>query len=87
MQIRGAFGLGGASRGDRDKCVACLAEEMCPVELRAEHLREALLVPRRSQGIEPPGLPARIVAAARSSFENWFCECSCSGWAAPAPIG
>lgn len=47
---------------------------MCPVELREQQLREALLVRRRSERIEPPGRIDRILGSARSAFEHRFCE-------------
>jgi TnpA family transposase len=73
-QIRGAFGFRQFTRGDHDKLAAWLAEEVCPVEFREEHLREALLVRCRTERIEPPGLPDRIISTARSLFENSFCD-------------
>jgi len=73
-QIRSAFGFREFIRGDEDKLAAWLAEEVCPVELRDEQLREALLVRCRSERIEPPGRPDRIIGAARALFEKTFCE-------------
>jgi hypothetical protein len=73
-QIRSAFGFREFSRGDEDKLAAWLAEEVCPVELRDEQLREALVVRCRSERIEPPGRPDRIIGAARALFEKTFCE-------------
>jgi hypothetical protein len=69
-QVRAAFGFREFTRGDEDK----LAAEVCPVELREEQLREAMLVRCRSEGIEPPGRVDRIIGSARSSFEKQFCE-------------
>jgi hypothetical protein len=43
-QVRAAFGFREFTRGDEDKPAGWLAEEVCPVELRDEQLREALLV-------------------------------------------
>ncbi len=72
-QIRSAFGFREFSRGDEDKLAAWLADEVCPVELRDEQLREAL-VRCRSEGIEPPGRSDRLIGSARALFEKTFCE-------------
>jgi TnpA family transposase len=74
VQIRTAFGFREFSRGDEPKLAAWLAEEVCPVELRDEHLREGLLVRCRSERIEPPGRVERIIGSARAAFEQRFCE-------------
>jgi hypothetical protein len=73
-QIRDAFGFREFNRGDEDKLAGWLAEEVCPVELRDEQLREALLVRCRAERIEPPGRADRIVGSARASFEKRFSE-------------
>ena len=73
-QIREAFGFREFTRGDEDKLAAWLAEEVCPVELREEQLREAVLVRCRAEGIEPPGRLDRIAGAAKALFEKSFCE-------------
>jgi len=47
----------------------------CPVELRDEQVRAALLTRCRAERIEPPG-PSRIervLSAARSAFDRAFC--------------
>jgi Domain of unknown function (DUF4158) len=62
VQIRGVFGFRDFSRGDEDKLADWLAAEVCPVELRDEQLREALLVRCRAERIEPPRRVDRIVA-------------------------
>lgn len=49
-QIRHAFGFREFSRSDEDKLADRLAVEVCPVELREEQLREALMVRRRADG-------------------------------------
>jgi hypothetical protein len=54
-QVRAAFGFREFTRGDEDKLAGWLAEEVCPVELRDEQLREVLLVRCRTERIEPPG--------------------------------
>jgi hypothetical protein len=40
-QIRAGFGFREFTRGDEDKLAGWLGEEVCPVELRDEQLREA----------------------------------------------
>ena len=72
-QIREAFGFREATRADEDRLTAWLAEEVCPVELREEQLREAVLVRCRADRIEWPGRLDRIVGSARSAFEQQFC--------------
>lgn len=73
-QIRSAFGFREFSRGDEDKFAAWLAEEVCPVELGDQRLREAVLVRCRAEGLEPPGRLDRIVGSARATFEQQFCR-------------
>lgn len=77
-QVRAAFGFREFTRGDEDKLAGWLAEEVCPVELRDEQLREALLVRCRTERIEPPGRLDRIIGSARTAFEKRFCELTCS---------
>lgn len=73
-QIRGVFGFREFTRGDEDKIAAWLAEEVCPVELHEEQLRQAVLVRCRSERLEPPGRIERILGSARAGFEQRFCE-------------
>lgn len=73
-QIRQFFGFREASRSDEDRLSGWLAEEVCPVELDDERVREALLARCRAEKIEPPGRADRIVGAARAEFERRFCE-------------
>lgn len=73
-RVRAAFGFREFTRGDEDKLAGWLATEVCPVELRDEQLREALLVRCRSERVEPPGRVDRIIGSARASFEKQFCE-------------
>jgi Tn3 transposase DDE domain/Domain of unknown function (DUF4158) len=75
-QIRDAFGFREFGVGGEDKLAGWLATEVCPVELRDEQLREALLVRCRSERIEPPtaGRIDRLIRSARSRFEKHFCE-------------
>ncbi|MGW9307001.1 Tn3 family transposase [Saccharomonospora azurea] len=77
-QVRAAFGFREFTRGDEDKLAGWLAEEVCPVELREEQLRAALLVRCRTERIEPPGRIDRIVGSARAAFEKRFCDLTCS---------
>ncbi|GIN04698.1 hypothetical protein Pve01_63560 [Planomonospora venezuelensis] len=78
VQIRRAFGFREFSKGDEDKVADWLATEVCPVELREEHLREALLVRCRAERLEPPGRPERIIGSARTRFERQFCDLTVS---------
>lgn len=52
------------------------AAEVCPVELRDEQLREALLVRYRAERIEltTPGRIDRLISSARATFEDQFCK-------------
>ena len=76
VQIRQAFGFREWAVPDEAEMAGWLAGEVCPVELRDEELRDALLVRCRSLGIEPPALTRleRVVGAARAQFEAEFCE-------------
>jgi TnpA family transposase len=73
-QVRDAFGFREATRGDEEGLAGWLAEEVCPVELNDERVREALLARCRAERIEPPGRTDRIVGAARATFEQQFCS-------------
>ncbi|WP_228566901.1 Tn3 family transposase [Nocardia sp. SYP-A9097] len=73
-QVRNAFGFRESSRSDEDKLASWLAAEVCPVELREEQLRHALLVRCRADRVEPPGRIDRIIGSARTTFEKRFCE-------------
>ncbi|MET8873597.1 DUF4158 domain-containing protein [Nocardia sp. NPDC004604] len=75
-RVRAAFGFREFSVGDEDKLTGWLAAEVCPVELRDEQLRQALLVRCRAERIEPPtsGRIDRLIGSARSTFEKRFCE-------------
>jgi hypothetical protein len=72
-QIREALGFRPATRADEERLTGWLADEVCPVELVEDRLREALLVQCRSDRIEPPGRIERIVAAARARADRVFC--------------
>lgn len=73
-QIRGHFGFREATRADEDRFSGWLAEEVCPVELDDERVREALVARCRAEKIEPPGRTDRIIGSVRSAFEHRFCE-------------
>ena len=73
-QVRDAFGFREFARADEDKLADWLASEVCPVELRDEQLREALLVRCRAERLEPPGRVERIIGSARAAFEQRFCD-------------
>ncbi|WP_329046721.1 DUF4158 domain-containing protein [Streptomyces sp. NBC_01422] len=65
-QIREALGFRPSARADEERLTAWLTDEVCPVDLVEDQLREALLVQCRSDRIEPPVRVERIVAAARA---------------------
>jgi hypothetical protein len=73
VEIRGVFGFREATRADEETLTAWLAEEVCPVELGADELVDAVLVRCRALQIEPPGRIERIVGSARARFEQRFC--------------
>jgi TnpA family transposase len=75
-QIRGALGLRECSEADEDRLASWLAEEVCPVELARERLREALLACCRKERIEPPaaGQLGRVVGSGIRRFEEGLCE-------------
>ncbi|ONM47892.1 MULTISPECIES: Tn3 family transposase [Nocardia] len=74
-QVRAAFGFREFAVSDEDQLIGWLAEEMCPVELREDRLREAVLVRCRAEKLEPPtpGRIDRLVGSARSTFDQRFC--------------
>ncbi len=72
-QIRDALGFREATRADEETLTAWLAEEVAPVEISEERLREALLARCRAERTEPPGRLERIVGAARSRAADRFC--------------
>ncbi|MGI8810144.1 MAG: DUF4158 domain-containing protein, partial [Acidimicrobiales bacterium] len=73
-QIRKALGFREATVGDEDKLAAWLAEQVCPVELSEDRLREALLARCRAEHIEPPASSRvdRVVGTARAAFDQRF---------------
>ena len=64
------LGFREATREDETRAHGWLADEVCPVELVDEQLREALLARCRVERIEPPGRVERIIGAARAAFER-----------------
>ncbi|SCG16450.1 Transposase and inactivated derivatives, TnpA family [Micromonospora echinofusca] len=74
VQIRDAFGFRMFSRGDEDKMIAWLAEQVCPSELNEDRQREAVLARCRAEKVEPPGRMDRIVGAANRIADARFCE-------------
>ncbi|MDQ3429488.1 MAG: DUF4158 domain-containing protein [Actinomycetota bacterium] len=74
-QVRGSFGFREAAVSDEGALSAWLAEEVCPVELREERLREALLARCRAKKIEPPSASraGRVVGSAKAAAEQRFC--------------
>lgn len=71
-QVRKALGFREATVADEDNLVAWLAQEVCPVELSEDRLREALAVRCRAERIEPPsaGRFDRILGAAGAAFDQ-----------------
>lgn len=71
-QIRRALRFRRFSEEDEAKLAGWLAEEIAPVELSDERLREALLARCRSERIEPPTRVDRILGTARAAVSNRF---------------
>jgi hypothetical protein len=71
-QIRKALGFREVTVGDEDQLAGWLAEEVCPVEVGEDRLREAVVVRCRAERIEPPapGRIERILGAAGAAFEQ-----------------
>jgi hypothetical protein len=71
-QIRRALGFRRFSEDDEAKLAGWLAEEVAPVELSDDRLREALLARCRAERIEPPTRVDRILGAARAAVSDRF---------------
>jgi hypothetical protein len=66
------------SRGDEDKMVDWLAEQVCPSELNTDRQREAVLARCRADKLEPPGRTDRIIGAANRIADARFCAVTMS---------
>ena len=71
-QIRRYLGFRRFSEADEVKLAGWLADEVAPVELSDERLREALLARCREEGLEPPARVARIIGTARAAVTTRF---------------
>lgn len=71
-QIRRVLGFRRLSLEDEAKLAGWLADEVAPVELSDETLREVLLARCRAELIEPPARVERIIGAARSAVSDRF---------------
>lgn len=76
--IRDAFGFRVFTRGDEDKMIAWLAEQVCPSELNEDRQREAVLARCRAEKVEPPGRMDRIIGAANRVADTQFCRVTVS---------
>ncbi len=83
---RGA-GLPSSTRADEDRLIGWLAQEVCPVELVEDRLREAVLVQCRAERIEPPGRIDRIIASAWPGRRRRSVRGPSSAWARRARPG
>jgi Domain of unknown function (DUF4158) len=74
-QVREALGFREPTVADEERLGAWLTEEVWPLELRDERLREALLGRFRAERLEPPGVTRleRIMGAARAAADQRFC--------------
>jgi len=73
-QIRDLLGFRVFSRGDEDKMIGWLADEVCPSELNQDRQREAVLARCRADKLEPPGRMDRIIGAANRAADQRFCD-------------
>jgi TnpA family transposase len=73
-QVRAALGFREPTVEDEDRLAGWLADEVCPVELGEDRLREAMLARCRGERLEPPGSSRveRILGNARASAERQF---------------
>lgn len=69
-----ALGFRKFTVADEGKIAAWLASEVCPIEVRDEPLREAVVVWCEAEKVQLPTRVDRIVGSARSLFEDQFCE-------------
>ena len=80
VEIRGVFGFREAARADEETLTAWLAEEVCPVELGADELVDAVLVRCPALQIEPPDRIERIVGSARAGSSSGSARRRSNGW-------
>jgi len=85
-QIREALGFREPTREDEDRLAAWLADEVCPVELSEERLREAVLARCRAEKIEPVGRIDRLLGTAQAAFERRFTTRIAARVAPPARV-
>jgi hypothetical protein len=78
VPIRDVLGFRVFSRGDEDKMISWLAEEVCPSELNEDRQREAVLARCRAEKIEPPGRMSRIIGSANRIADERFCAATVS---------
>jgi hypothetical protein len=71
-QIRRALGFRRFSEDDEAKLAGWLADEVAPLELSDERLREALLTRCRTERIESPARVDRILGTARTAVSDQF---------------
>ncbi|MCW4354112.1 DUF4158 domain-containing protein [Hoyosella sp. YIM 151337] len=87
MQIRAAFGFRMFTRADEDKLAGWLTREVCPVELRDDQLRQALLVRCRAERLEPPGRVDRSSVPPALPLSRHFATAPSPGSAKCLPSG
>jgi hypothetical protein len=73
-QVRAAMGFREPTVEDEDRLAAWLADEVCPVELSEDRLREAVVARCRAEHIEPPrsSRVERVVGNAKATSERQF---------------
>jgi hypothetical protein len=76
--IRDALGFRMFTRGDEDKMIGWLVEEVCPSELNTDRQREAVLARCCAERLEPPGRMERIIGTANRIADERFCTATVS---------
>ncbi len=73
-QVRDAFGFRESTVADEQRWASWLQDDVCPVELSADRVRDALLRRCRSERIEPPGSSRieRVVGTASAGHDAVF---------------
>jgi hypothetical protein len=73
-QVRAAMGFREPTVEDEDRLAAWLADEVCPVELSEDRLREAVVARCRAEHIEPPrsSRVERVLGNAKTTSERQF---------------